>query len=144
MNPPKRSTLVLVLGLALLALASCGRPDEPTTAPANGGGPTEPKSSPVTPEPGTVDPRPIPWTKVDVADDDQTLTIDYVGGVNTCYALDRVDVDYGNDTVTVTVYEGARADLPPDTACIEIGVLKSVTVELGEPLGGRELVDGAL
>jgi hypothetical protein len=44
--------------------------------------------------------------------------------------------------VQVTLYEG-RAPGSHDTACIDIAQLKVVAVHLGEPLGGRKVVDGA-
>ena len=44
--------------------------------------------------------------------------------------------------VTITLYEGHDPDAG-DVACIEIAVLKSVTITLDHPLDGRAIVDGA-
>ncbi len=75
-------------------------------------------------------------------DDGTSVTIDFVSGVEPCAVLDHVDVRYGTDAVTITLYEGHDADAG-DVACIEIGVFKRVVVHLDEPLGDREIVDGA-
>ncbi len=144
--------IVLLLAVVLGLAAACGRLAGPGT-----GGPGEPTSTdlppvsrtdaplatPVEPHPGTVDPLPHAWERIEVGEDDRTLTVLYVGGTQDCYQLDRVEVRERPATVTVTVYEGLRPDLPPDAACIEIGVYKAATVVLTEPLGDRELLDGA-
>jgi len=93
----------------------------------------------VTPRPGLIDPRPHAWESVDV-ENDRTLLIRYYGGVEECYGLDHVDVKYGTDAITVTVYEGR---VPGAGVCIEMAQLKAVRIHLDEPLGGREVVDGA-
>ena len=73
--------------------------------------------------------------------DDGTVTILFTSGVEPCAVLDHVDVDEG-DAVTITLYEGHDPDAG-DVACIEIAVLKSVTITLDHPLDGRGIVDGA-
>ena len=93
----------------------------------------------VTPRPGLTDPRPRAFDSVDV-EDERTLLVKYYGGVEECYGLDRVDVQYGRDEITVTVYEGR---VPGADVCIEIAVYKAVRVNLDEPLGGRKIVDGS-
>jgi hypothetical protein len=120
-------------------------PDTPVAGcPDDGGHVPTPKSSPVTPRPGMADVRAIGWDRVDVAGDGRTLTIHFWSGVEPCSVLDRVDVRYGDDAVTITLYEGhdPSAD-DEDVACIEIAVAKSVTIRLDGPLAGRDLVDGA-
>jgi hypothetical protein len=120
-------------------------PDTPVAGcPDDGGDVPIPKSSPVTPRPGMADVRAIGWDRVDVAGDGRALTIHFWSGVEPCSVLDRVDVRYGNDAVTITLYEGHDPSADgKDVACIEIAVAKSVTITLDEPLAGRELVDGA-
>ncbi|HLB62934.1 MAG TPA: hypothetical protein VJN50_09445 [Actinomycetota bacterium] len=151
-----RTARIAIVPLLAISLAACGKsagdaapgagdPDSPVSTIVDPGAQqrVEPTPQPVQPEPGTVDPHPVAWDGVDVGDDDRTLTFTFVGGVDTCYALGHVEVDYGTEAVTLTLYEGTRAEIPPDTACIEIGVYKSVTIKLDEPLAGRTLVDGA-
>ena len=74
--------------------------------------------------------------------DDGTVTILFTSGVEPCAVLDHVDVDEGDAAVTITLYEGHDPDAG-DVACIEIAVLKSVTITLDHPLDGRSIVDGA-
>lgn len=104
--------------------------------------PEDPQSTPVTPRPGMQDPQPVAWQRAEVGQDDRTLTLHFVSGVEPCYVLDRVEVDYGPDAVTVTLYEGHDPDAT-DQTCIEIALYKSVAVSIDEPLDGRKLVDGA-
>jgi len=96
----------------------------------------------VNPTPGMSDVYPRAFDKVVVGDDGRTLTIFFWSGVEPCYVLDHVDVDYGPDAITVTLFEGHDASAG-DVACIEIAVSKSVTITLDEPLAGRPIVDGA-
>lgn len=86
--------------------------------------------------------RPIPWQKIKVGDDDRSLTVHFTSGVEPCYVLDHVDVDFQDEEVVVTLYEGHDPS-DEDTACIELAEFKVTKVELDEPLGGRKLVDGA-
>lgn len=83
--------------------------------------------------------RPNAFDKVVVLDE-RTLEVRFWGGVEDCYGVDRVDVEYGKEEVIVTVYAGR---VPTAEACIEIAVLTAVRVQLDEPLAGREIVDGA-
>ncbi|MDQ4129654.1 MAG: hypothetical protein M3133_01455 [Actinomycetota bacterium] len=54
--------------------------------------------------------------------------------------LDHVEVVETATTVTITLYEGHTGR---DIACIELAVQKATLVELEEPLGSREVIDGA-
>jgi hypothetical protein len=120
-----------------IAYIPCQGDDTP-----GGGVPPGPIPQPVEPYPGMADVYPRPFDDASVADDDVTVTIAFVSGVEPCYVLDRVDVAYGTDAVTITLFEGHDPS-GGDVACIEIGVFKSVTIALDEPLAGRALVDGA-
>lgn len=151
-------TLLAVVALAGVALlASCaglagraepGSGPEPGDAPGSpvSGTPTdeltvvEPTPLLVEPRPGLVQVRARPWDRVEVVDP-RTLLVQYTGGVEACYGLARVDVRYGPEAVTVTLFEGRVAG---DRVCIELAVEKAVRVELAEPLGHREVVDGAV
>ncbi|MGQ0669627.1 MAG: hypothetical protein ACT4PO_08140 [Actinomycetota bacterium] len=101
-----------------------------------------PKSERVTPVPGMLGVRAVPWQRIDVGGDDRTLIVHFTSGVQPCFVLDHVQIDYGDDAVTITLYEGHQPG-SEDLACPEIGIFKSVTVVLDEPLAGRTLVDGA-
>jgi hypothetical protein len=83
--------------------------------------------------------RPTAWEKADVVNEG-TLLVQFWGGIEECYGVDRIDVNYGTDNVSVTVYEGR---VPSAEVCIEIALLKAVRVRLEEPLAGRKIVDGA-
>jgi len=115
-----------------------GAPDDPVVAPPADPGAQPPIGDgalPVEPEPGIVDPRPHAWDHISVAPDGRTITVYYWGGVQDCYGL--ADVDIQSDAqgrLQITVLEGRRGNLPPGTACIEIALLKSVTITLDEPL----------
>jgi hypothetical protein len=121
-----------------------GRIPDPDSDVSTSVPPSSPKPEPtpllVTPRPGLVDVRPNPWEKVEVVDE-RTLEVRFWGGVEECYGVDRVDVEYGETEVTVTVYQGR---VPTAEVCIEIAVLTAVRVKLDEPLAGRKIVDGAL
>jgi len=96
----------------------------------------------VNPTPGMSDVYPRAFDKVVVGDDGRTLTIFFWSGVEPCYVLDHVDVDYGPDAITVTLFEGHDASAG-DVACIEIALIKMVVVQLDAPVGDRRVVDGA-
>ena len=96
----------------------------------------------VEPTPGMSDLYPRAFDKAVVGDDGRTLTIFFWSGVEPCYVLDHVDVDYGPGAITVTLFEGHDASAG-DVACIEIALLKKVVVQLDEPVGDRRVVDGA-
>jgi hypothetical protein len=68
------------------------------------------------------------------------LRIEFYGGVEECEGLDRVVVEESRDAVTVTLFVGR---VPTAEVCIEIAVLKWVTVRVDAPISGREIVDGA-
>jgi len=117
-----RTARIAIVPLLAISLAACGKsagdaapgagdPDSPVSTIVDPGAQqrVEPTPQPVQPEPGTVDPHPVAWDGVDVGDDDRTLTFTFVGGVDTCYALGHVEVDYGTEAVTLTLYEGGRA-----------------------------------
>lgn len=140
--------------LAALLLAACagrgegprppsGQPDpeSPVSGTVPSLAPPGPDQTPllVSPRPGLVDVRPSPWDKVEVLDE-RTIEVRFYGGVEECYGVDRVDIEYRANEVAVTVYQGR---VPTAEACIEIAVLTAVRVTLDEPLAGRQIVEGA-
>ena len=142
--------VLLIAGLAGTTLAGAGDdPDTPvaTIVPQPPSGSEPPNwddpgaATPVEPTPGMADVRARRFDRA-IVNDDGTVTILFVSGVEPCTVLDHVDVDYADDTVTITLFEGRDASAG-DVACIEIAVLKSVTITLDQPLAGRTIVDGA-
>ena len=106
--------------------------------------PGDPHGDPqiVEPTPGMADVRPNAFDTATIGDDDTTLTIVFWSGIEPCSVLDHVDVSYGADAVTVTLFQGSDPNAG-QVACIEIAVQKQVTITLDEPLAGRTIVDGA-
>ncbi|MPZ69613.1 MAG: hypothetical protein GEU71_08795 [Actinobacteria bacterium] len=144
----------LLVALMLL-FSACGDPESNPGAsgPASPDDPVsstpDPNESPtgggaqlVEPQPGQVDVRPIPWTRAKVLDDGAAVKLFWWSGVEPCNVLDRVEVEYTDEAVTMTLFEG-HTETDEDVACIEIAVKKATIVELDEPLGDREIVDGA-
>ena len=86
--------------------------------------------------------RPTAFDTATIGDDDTALTILFWSGVEPCSVLDHVDVSYGADAVTVTLFQGSDPSAG-QVACIDIAVQKQVTIALVEPLAGRAIVDGA-
>lgn len=120
--------------------AAAPGPDTPiSSTPDPGTIPPKPTPQIVEPRPGLVDVTPQPWDKAKVLDA-RTVEVRFHGGVEECYGVDRVDVDYRKRSVVITVYSGR---VPTAEVCIEIAVLKAVRLDLAEPLAGRRLVDGA-
>ena len=154
--------LVVVLLIGLAATAGCGSgqdparpggqldrsvsdPNEPVTmTPEPGSDVHDVGGRPerVRPRPGMADLRAVPWEKARQTPSGRSLRITYWSGVEPCNVLDRVDVDYRTSKIVVTLYEGHDPEAQ-DVACIEIALRKVVRVPLGEPVEGRELVDGA-
>ena len=118
-----------------------GDPDQPISSspgqdgPPGGGGPQT-----VTPRPGMADVHPVAWRRSTA--DGSSVTVRFYSGVEPCNVLDRVEVAETDASVTITLYEGSDP-ARPGAACIELAVLKAVTVELDRPLGDRRLIDGA-
>lgn len=134
--------------VAALLLTSCaglreGRAgDSPDDVVSNTPSPSEPvKPTPflVQPRDGLVDIQPQPWHRAKVIDD-RTIEVRFWGGVEECYGLARVDVEYRTRSVVITLYGGRVATAE---VCIELAMLKAVHVDLSEPLAGRRVVDGA-
>jgi hypothetical protein len=137
-----------IAAILLLALVSCARP---TPVTPGGPGPDSPVTStpgspvpaptalPVSPRPGLVDIRPHVWDRAEQVGPAR-LRLEFYGGVEECEGLDRVEVEESEEAVTVTVFVGR---VPTAEVCIEIAVLKSVTVLVDGPISGREIIDGA-
>jgi hypothetical protein len=135
---------VLMLGAACARVADTGAggdPEDPvSSSPVD---PNEPIPSPtpriVEPTPGLDGVHPNAFTKA-VAVDDDTVRVEYYLGVEDCYGLDHVDVEYGEEVVIITLYSG---NVPGERVCIDLAEFVATIVDLDEPLNGREIVDGA-
>jgi hypothetical protein len=143
---PVRTAATLLAASALLTSCAGLRggaapgPDTPiSSTPDLGDTPTKPKPQLIEPRSGLVDVRPQPWDKARVLDQ-RTVEVRFYGGIEQCYGLARVDVDYRKRSVVITLHAGR---VPTAEVCIEIAVLKAVRVNLTERLAGRRLVDGA-
>ena len=101
----------------------------------------EPVSSPVEPTPGMADVHAIGWDSADVSADGLHVTISFTSGVAPCSVLDHVDVAYGTSAVTITLYEGHEPG-GGQVACPAIAMFKQTTVDLTEPVAGRDVKDG--
>jgi hypothetical protein len=84
--------------------------------------------------------QPHRWEGFTVGADGSTLTFTYYAGVEPCSGFDSIVADEGAESVRVTIYEHPG---PEGVACIMLAQLKSATVTLGSPLGGRRVLDGA-
>ena len=153
----KTTKLLAPLTALLFVLAACG---QPSPQPGGSGGSSgdddvvssTPNDNPSNDEPGPgaklVTPQgdaqnviPGAWRRVKMVDED-TLKVFFWGGVEPCSVLDSVDVSYFGDQVALTLFHGAGAN-SANKVCPELAVLKVVEVDFTEPLGGRDVVDGA-
>lgn len=152
MRPSVRAGIALAVAVAILSLAGL------TAALGDGAGPDTPVSStprpddPVGPGPraqtvvptsGMANVHPTAWTKAVVGSDDRTITVRFWSGVEPCYVLDRVDVSYRTDAVTITLYQGNDPTAGAGAVCPDIALLKQTVVALDQPLAGRQIVDGS-
>ena len=97
----------------------------------------------VKPQPDIVNAVPHQFDRITVSPDGRTLTVYYYGGVEACYGLASVDVRRAaGEPLVVTILEGTRRSAQ-HAACIDIALLKAVTVTLDEPLVVAGAVDAA-
>jgi hypothetical protein len=112
-------------------------PDQPVGGVPAPGDPQIPPDGAlqVQPEPGIVNAIPHAWDRITIAPDGRTITVYFWGGVQDCYGLASVQVERdANGLLQVTVMEGQRGNLAPNTACDEIALLKAVTVALDDAI----------
>jgi hypothetical protein len=143
-RPALLTVILLSLGLLIAACTPAegepvgpAAPERPTAGDDPAPGPPEMGNGAleVLPVEGIQNPRPHAWERIEVAPDGRSLTVYYFGGTDECYGLDRVDVEQDADgRPSVTVYEGELPDLPPETACVEVALLKATPVDLEQPL----------
>lgn len=104
------------------------------------GGDTGPRYQLVEQRDGLVDPRPVDWLKAKPRAGGTILRVTFWSGVEECYGVSDVEVEETDASVTVTILEGR---VPEAEVCIEVAVKKAIDVGLSEPVGGRDIVDGA-
>ena len=112
------------------------------TVPCIPGPQRRPQPLIIVPRSGMANIRPIAFTSAAVRSDDRTVDVRFWSGVEPCSVLDHVEVAYGTDAVTITLFEGSDPSAGM-VACPEIAMLKQVTVQLDQALAGRRIVDGA-
>ena len=93
----------------------------------------------VEPTEGLVDIRTTTFDRSARRDGGRALDLFFWSGVEECYGVDRVEVEYFKRIVSVTIFEGRR---PEAETCIEMAVRKVIRVELDEQLRNRTVVDG--
>jgi hypothetical protein len=76
--------------------------------------------------------RPIRWMRVQPWDEER-LIVYWFGGAS--HPLDRIETDFTDDALVLTLHEQSGGRLA--------GMSKAAIVRLDEPLGGREIRDGA-
>jgi hypothetical protein len=103
--------------------------------------PFQPQSKLVEPRPGMDNVHQTGWERVEILGPNR-VRVHFVSGVEPCSVLDHVDVEYRPAEIVITLFEGSDP-AARDAACIMIAVYKAVDVDLGEPIGGRQFVDGA-
>jgi len=136
MTTARRSILVLALAAMVLACgggSSAGAPSGPASPVAVPSFPAFPDGQPanVTPTPGTLNPRDVGASRIDAALDGRRLFVRLIwwSGVEPCNVLDSVVLRRDGSNLHLTIREGAT-DL--DAICIELAMLKSTIVDLGE------------
>ena len=89
-------------------------------------------ATPVQPVAGAVGVHDVVAAGLQAAVDGRRVTVElrWWSGVEPCYVLAGVDVVRDGSTFTLTILEGSAAG--PDVACIEMAMLKSTIVDLGE------------
>lgn len=123
-------------GACLAGATECN--DIPGGTPAGPPG----EATPVEPRDGLVDLRPTPWESVQPVDEEQAvLAVTFFGADEACEGLDEVEVELSAEAVTLTVVTGRD---PEVEVCTAEAVRKVAEVDLGEPLGPRSILDGAV
>ena len=135
----------VVPGPCGLAVTSGSGPDGTvsyTPCPGEDPSPADPVPVSLEPTPGMDNVHTIGWDTSTLSDGGTSVTLTFYTGVAPCSVLDHVDVSYGTDAVTITLYQGSDPS-SKDVACIDIAMLASTTVKLDQPLGDRKILDGA-
>lgn len=100
-----------------------------------------PRPEIVKPRPGMANVSAISWDRAQVRSS-RLVRIHFTTGVEPCYVLDHVQVDYRKKAVLVTLFQGSDPQ-HPDAICDLSARLVAVDVKLSQPLRGRAIIDGA-
>ncbi len=117
-------------------------PNEPVGTDVPPGGGDAGNGPLIVPKPGQLEPRPVKMDglKADVTGRNLKVTATWTSGVEPCYVLDRIVVEKGPGSFTLTLFEGRG---PGDPICIEIAQIKRTQVDLGEVAPGTyTIADG--
>ncbi len=100
------------------------------------------QGDPARPDPSLPQPRLAPWQRVDIGEDDRTLRVEYLRGIDT--HLHHVDVYTDDEEVRVSVYLGVdREFLERGGGFVAaVGIPEWTRIELEEPVGDRRVRDG--
>lgn len=124
--------------------APAATPEDPDDSVSSTPGPGDKlakgKGMPVAAQEGLVDIKPSPFERVKPNASGDAVDIIFYDGIEECYGVDHAHAEYESDEVIVYLFTGRN---PEAEVCTEQAVLKVFTLELTEPLDGRELVDGA-
>jgi len=85
----------------------------------------------------------VSWETSVPSEDSRQLNIDYFGGSPDCYSYSHSEVEYEEERILVTLFEGRHVRLRKGQTCTLEGVRKTQVVPLESPLDGRSVVDGA-
>lgn len=128
----KACTMEAMLKSAVVTLDAPLLRDGSGADPVAGEPQLAPQPQPVVPMDGIVDAIAHAISGYVLAADGRSLTAEYVGGTDQCYALADATAAAGQDgVVVVTIREGR---LPNAGACDDIGVAKAATIALDAPL----------
>ena len=151
------TSLVVLVALAACAQGSGGHgngnqagPGAPGSGVVSSGPLPPPGTSPADPTPNVVAPEPAVdlhrerWTSVEpVRGGHEVLVHGSLTGGPPCAVLGRVQVAESRTSVTITLWVGRRADAKCDGPQPDIAYPFVTRVTLAEPLGEREVRDGA-
>ncbi len=133
----RRLISLLLLGLVTL-LAACSKP-ESRSGESEVGFPSHRRAD-------LINLEPVRWISVHVAADHRTVVITYVGGPESCFALDHWDIAYEPAVVLVTIF-GGLVPQPKSRhvvhTCVDEALLEPLSIHLSEPLNGRHVQNGA-
>ncbi|MGI9018823.1 MAG: hypothetical protein ACR2HR_17255 [Euzebya sp.] len=88
-------------------------------------------------------PHAVAFENTQVSSDGMQISVQWWSGVSPCTALADVEVVQDASSVTITVHEASVHPDGQDVACIQIAQAKQHTIALDQPLGDREIIDGA-
>jgi hypothetical protein len=106
----------------------------------SGRGPDPGLAGRLVPEAGLVDVQASAWSRTTSRPDEATVLV-YLW-TSLLQRLDRVEVEETDEHVVLTVFLGVRPAEGP-VRSVQIAQERSVTVDLGAPLGARRVLDGA-